>query len=89
MVKLESLVSGRLAEAGVPTDARPFHPHVTLARVRDAAGLRTPPLFQGLSDVTLGHVQVAGYTLFDSRATPHGLEYVALARTRLACQPVA
>jgi 2'-5' RNA ligase len=88
MVKLESLVSGRLAEAGVPADTRPFHPHVTLARVRDAAGLRTAPLFNGLTDATLGSVQVSGYTLFESRATPRGVEYVALARTRLACQPV-
>lgn len=88
MVKLESLVSARLAEAGVPPDTRPFHPHVTLARVRDAAGLRIAPLFHGLTDATLGAVQVSSFTLFESRATPRGVEYVALVRSRLACQPV-
>lgn len=88
MTRLEEHVSARLATVGIPRDERPFRPHVTLARVRDAAGLRPAALVQGLNDASLGSFQVSSYTLFESRPTPHGTEYIPIVKTRLACQPV-
>lgn len=85
---LERQVSERLLLTGVPRDPRPFRPHVTIGRLRTPLAVRPSQLFQGIDDVTLGAVDVIGYTLFESRPTPHGPEYVPLVRTRLACQPV-
>lgn len=85
---LEKLVSKRLLQAGVAADRSAFHPHVTVGRLRTSTTLRPSQLFQGIEDVTLGSIDVTGYTLFESRPTAHGSEYVPLLRTRLACQAV-
>lgn len=88
VARLEELVSARLAQAGVARDDRPFRPHITLARVRDADGLRPAALFHGLTDASLGSVTVSSYTLFESRQSARGREYIPLVRSRLACEPV-
>jgi 2'-5' RNA ligase len=41
LARLHADLASRLAAAGVPLDARPYRPHVTLAR--KAAGARPPP----------------------------------------------
>jgi 2'-5' RNA ligase len=86
--RLEDLVSARLEQADVAREARPFHPHITLARVRDAAGLRPSVLFHELADASLGTVAVSSYTLCESRQSSRGTEYIPLVRSRLACEPV-
>jgi RNA 2',3'-cyclic 3'-phosphodiesterase len=88
MVKLEEHLSTRLLSVGIPREERPFRPHVTLCRVRDASGLRPTALLQGLADASLGSFRVSSYTLFESRPTPHGPEYRPIVTSRLACQPV-
>ena len=81
---IERTVSERLARAGVPREERPYNPHVTLARVREAAGLRSVQLVGSLRDIELGTTSVDTITLFESRLSPKGPTYVALARTPLA-----
>ena len=83
LLALEPEVSERLAGAGVPREERPFNPHLTLARVRDAAGLRSAPFVGSLRDISLGTTSVDAITLFESRLSPKGPTYVALARTPL------
>ena len=80
---LEREVTARLSGCGVPPEDRPYRPHLTLARVRDPAGLRSDRLFDGLSD-TLGTSRVDAITLFHSKTSPKGPEYTALQRTPLA-----
>lgn len=41
LARLHAELARRLAEAGIPVDARPYRPHVTLAR--KASGARPPP----------------------------------------------
>lgn len=79
---LETEVSRRLAQAGVPPESRPFTPHVTLARVREAAGLRASAL---LADVAppAARGRIDAITLFASRLSPRGSTYTALQRTGL------
>ena len=84
LVDLEREVSDRLTGCGVQKEDRPFRPHLTLARVRDAAGLRTVPLLEGLVDRTLGRSRVDAITLFQSRLSPKGPTYVPLLRTPLS-----
>jgi RNA 2',3'-cyclic 3'-phosphodiesterase len=83
LLALEPNVSERLAGAGVPREKRPFNPHLTLARVRDAVGLRAAPFVGSLRDISLGTTSVDAITLFESRLSPKGPTYVALARTPL------
>jgi 2'-5' RNA ligase len=68
----------------VVPEHRPFHPHVTLARVRDAAGLRTHALLAGLETTGLGAFEARAVTLFESRLSPKGSTYVVVHRMDLA-----
>ena len=83
LAALEAEVSRRLIHCGVPREDRPYRPHVTLARVREPAGLRTPALFETLADRRFGTTRVEAITLFQSRTSPKGAVYTALHRTRL------
>jgi 2'-5' RNA ligase len=81
---LERNVSDRLAAAGVERERRPFNPHLTLARVREARGLRANRLLEGLDGSVLGTTAVDAITLFESRPSPRGPQYLAICRTPLA-----
>jgi RNA 2',3'-cyclic 3'-phosphodiesterase len=83
LVAIESTVSERLSRAGVPREERPYNPHLTLGRVRDAAGLRSAPFVGSLREISVGTTSVDAITLFESRLSPKGPTYVALARTPL------
>ena len=83
LMAIESTVSERLERAGVPREERLYNPHLTLARVRDAAGLRPAPFVGSLREISLGTTAVDAITLFERRLSPKGPTYVALARTPL------
>jgi 2'-5' RNA ligase len=83
LLAAERTVSERLALAGVAPENRRYNPHLTLARVRDAAGLRAASLLDGVSELVLGVTPVVAITLFDSRLSPKGPTYVALQRVEL------
>lgn len=80
---VERVVGDRLAAAGIAREDRPYRPHVTLARVRDAAGLRRRGWLDGCADVSFGTTRVDAITLFESRPSPKGPTYVPLQRTGL------
>jgi 2'-5' RNA ligase len=80
MRALERVLTDSLEAAGIAPDKKPFHPHVTLGRMRTPAG--TPALKDSLSreppsgeetTFTARHI-----TLFESRLTPSGPIYSAL-----------
>jgi 2'-5' RNA ligase len=83
LMAIEGMLSERLTRIGVPREERPYSPHLTLARVRDAAGLRSAALVDHVRDMTLGTIRVDAITLFESRLSPKGPTYVALQRTAL------
>jgi 2'-5' RNA ligase len=86
--ELQQQVAARLAGAGIAPEDRPFQPHLTLARVREATGLRAGSVLEGLADAELGRVRVVETVLFESRATAGGQEYVARQRTGLGRRQV-
>jgi 2'-5' RNA ligase len=81
---LEAEISSRLERIAVARERRPFAPHVTLARVRDPAGLRgTSWLERASMPPNTGGV-VDAITLFESRLSATGRVYTALQRTPLS-----
>jgi 2'-5' RNA ligase len=83
VLELERTVSARLEPLGLEPEDRPYAPHLTLARVRDARGLRAAPLFEGIAQQSLGTTRVDAITLFQSRLSPKGPTYVVIQRTPL------
>jgi 2'-5' RNA ligase len=90
LLAVEGHVSARLEGCGVPRESRPFSPHLTLARVRDAGGLRARDLFTDQRDPrrpdapgSPTNSRVDAITLFQSRLSPNGPAYVPLQHTPL------
>ena len=83
LIAVEREVSSRLTTFAIPPEGRPYSPHLTLARVREAAGLRSASLLEGLEDRSLGTTCIDTITLFQSRLSPKGPTYVPLLRTSL------
>ena len=84
---LEHEVRGRLDAIIPPGDDREYHPHLTLGRVKNPAGLRPAVLLEGLERAVFGPVRVDAVTLFESRLSPKGPTYIALGRSPLARTP--
>jgi 2'-5' RNA ligase len=82
IIDVERAVSARL-ESIVAADERPYSPHLTLARVKDPAGIRREELLEGLAGKQFGRVHVDAITLFESRLSRNGPTYVPLQRTAL------
>jgi 2'-5' RNA ligase len=80
LVAAERDVSARLARLGIPEEERAYSPHLTLARVREPAGLRSARLLEGLTERALGTVRVDAITLFQSKLSPKGPAYTPLLR---------
>ena len=83
VIELQQRVTRRLQGAGVHRDARPFHPHLTLARWRDG---RAADARRIVKDVPreVASVEVTAVTLYESRLSSEGPTHTALARASLA-----
>ena len=82
IVRLQREVAARLECLGVTLEPRPFHPHLTLARwrtSRPAARERALSAEPG----AVARVNVDRVTLYQSRLSPAGPAYTALARATL------
>ena len=83
LTEVERELSARLRRIGVGPDDRAFTPHLTLARVREPADLRTEALLAGFETRPLGTSRVDAITLFESRLSAKGPTYVPIHRTPL------
>lgn len=86
MRDVERQIASRLDPILGRGEERDYTPHLTLARVRDAAGL-TRRVCDGLESTVLGTTTIDGVTLFESRMSPQGSTYVPLLRTNLRSGP--
>lgn len=84
LVAVEHEVGRRLSLCGLLPDTSAYHPHVTLGRIREPAGLRGPALLRGLPGPERLRMSVDAITLFESRTSPQGASYRPLLRTTLA-----
>lgn len=85
--RIEREVTARLATLGIPPEDRPYRPHLTLARIREAAGLRAATLFAGLEQASLGATRCEAITLYESRLSSEGPAYLPLVCTPLSGWP--
>jgi 2'-5' RNA ligase len=83
--RLHQNVSAALSRNGFPGDGKPFHPHVTVGRVRaplpPGAGER---LVGALSAFRPASVPVTAVVLYESRLSPSGARYTPLSAVPLS-----
>lgn len=82
---LHGILADRLEPLGFERDRRPFAPHITVARVKDAGPGGAGAVRRALSGVGDGAVRshVSEVTLFQSRLLPKGASYEAVLRVPL------
>ena len=85
---LHALLQDWLAPLGYAREERPYHPHLTIGRVRGGASAETQPklqeLLQGYADQRHGApFPITALTLFESQQAPTGPKYTPLARLPL------
>ena len=85
LVGLHGEIRDRLAPLGYEPEARPFSPHLTVARAKDisTSGAKAVRAVLASHPVVLeGYTQLAA-TLFRSRTSPKGAQYESLLRVPL------
>lgn len=85
LAALQARIEGALARQEISREERPFHPHLTLARVREPRQAR--PLFSALTareKVPFGHQEVSAIHLMQSDLHPQGARYTILRPFSLA-----
>lgn len=75
LVRLADAVNRALLPLGFAEEGRPFSPHLTVCRVREARGDRWAALIDALSDREWASVPVDRFTLWRSTLTPQGAQY--------------
>jgi 2'-5' RNA ligase len=63
------------SSVGLPTDSRPFHPHITLARGKHCSEARLKNFLSRNVDTVFGTFRIDGLFLFSSELTPQGAHY--------------
>ena len=82
--QLQQNMENALSGAGFPREDRPFHPHITVGRVRGALPPAWGERFIGeFSGRRFGVVPVSSFTLYESRPGPGGAVYIPLSDFRL------
>lgn len=80
LVQLAADVDAWLGELGFAAEARPFHPHLTLGRVKAGAA----DILAGLEEKSFGLGEVSEVTLYQSVLRREGAEYTPLAQVALS-----
>jgi 2'-5' RNA ligase len=75
-------IDGCLEELGFPREKRPFHPHLTLGRVKHGAA----NVLEEHKELSFGECTIHEVVLYKSTLRRSGAEYTALARFPLAAQ---
>jgi RNA 2',3'-cyclic 3'-phosphodiesterase len=85
--ELQREMARRIAALGIALDDRPFHPHLTLARWRESRSSSRERALTAAPQGLVARARVDGATLYQSRLSPQGPSYTALARANLTGRP--
>ena len=86
LAALQGDIEGRVRALGLPTEDRPFHPHLTLGRVRPGGRAGLPALAAALEQANrtpYGLVEVDRVLLLQSHLDPQGVRYTRRHEARL------
>ncbi len=83
LVSLQRAIAGRIGRLGIAFDDRPFHPHLTIGRWREARSSIRVKFPAAAQRVEVARVHVDGATLYRSHLSPAGAAYRALAHATL------
>lgn len=72
LIDLHQRIESRLHATGVAPDPKPFHPHVTLARLRNAAPRAVRAYVRRHQPFSLDPFEAAAYILYESTLRPEG-----------------
>ena len=86
LARLQSRLEDECAAAGFPREERPFHPHLTLARVRAPQGARALAQFHQEAGFAAAAFRVAELAVMLSELGPGGSRYTALSRHALGAR---
>lgn len=81
---LYTSIEKELAEAGFPRESRPFHPHLTIARLRHAQGARPLAELHHNLGFTPIAFDVSEVVVFRSELLKEGSKHSAIARHKLS-----
>lgn len=84
IMELQAALEAEFEKAGFPREDKPFHPHLTLGRVKSTEGLE--PVLRELErhrEADLGEMRVTVLTFFQSVLSSSGPEYKMLAEAML------
>jgi RNA 2',3'-cyclic 3'-phosphodiesterase len=82
--RLQRRLDEAASEAGCPRETRPFHPHLTLARLGETRAGRLDSILSAARDEDFGSFDVPSVWLFQSVLKPSGAEHRKLEEYRLA-----
>ena len=74
---LHQHIQDAVLHAELEPDLKPFHPHVTLGRMRGVSRAELKPFLRRYAETEFGLWKVTGFTLFSSRLTAEGSSYTA------------
>jgi RNA 2',3'-cyclic 3'-phosphodiesterase len=80
LVQLQKAHDRIARRLGLPAEVYPFHPHVTLARLRGASNLRVAEFLGAHGSFSLPPLTVSGFALMSSRPNIGGGPYVVEAQ---------
>jgi 2'-5' RNA ligase len=83
LIDVQRVLAGRVAALGLPVEERTFHPHLTLARWRESRSSDRERAMAAAPRGVVARAHVDGATLYQSRLSPAGPTYTALARANL------
>ena len=80
LAELAAATDSAAAALGVPSESRPFSPHLTLARIRSQAPLQAlREAIAGLPSLEFGEFEARAFFLYQSVLQPSGSVYTKLA----------
>lgn len=89
LLQLERAVNSAVVSCGLTLEARPFSPHITLARRKEPDRRAVSVFLTNRAPEDLPPIPVQEFLLFESRLTPHGALHQVLQRYPLDPQTPA
>jgi 2'-5' RNA ligase len=83
-IVVQRQLANRVVPLGIPLERRPFHPHLTLARLKDSRPSDRAAILRESRRNVVATTRIDHATLYQSRLSSQGATYTPLARATLS-----